>query len=406
MARHWTINGRFLTQQRTGVQRYAREIVAALDRHLARGHPLARDLALEIVAPPGTENDLALEMIGFRVAGRAGGHLWEQLELPRIARGGIVSLCNVGPLLARRQVLCIHDVNTRLAPQSYSWKFRALYRGLLPALGAMALRVVTVSHFSAEQIARFGIAPKRKITVIPNGHEHALRWIARHSARTRAAAGENTVVVIGSPAPHKNLAMMLGLAEKMAEAGLQLAVVGSLDARVFTSRRAGAAACEVNQLGRLADGEIAALLKDCLCLACPSYTEGFGLPPLEAMTLGCPVVVSDRASLPEICGDAALYAPPDRPDLWLAHFIELRSNAGLRNGLRRRGLAAAERYSWPRSAELYLKVLAELDGVAEVARRGRHGSESEAEASLEEGPRGHPPRDATLQKVCTRIQRR
>jgi hypothetical protein len=125
-----------------------------------------------------------LERIGFRVAGRGDGHLWEQIELPRVARGGIVSLCNVGPLAARRHVLCIHDVNPRLAPQSYSWKFRALYRGLLPAIGAMASRVATVSHFSAEQIARFGIAPKRKITVIANGCEHALRWGARHSAAT------------------------------------------------------------------------------------------------------------------------------------------------------------------------------------------------------------------------------
>ncbi len=364
--RHWTINGRFLTQPVTGVQRYARAIVVALDRHLAQEHPLGRDLELEIVAPPCAENDLGLERIEFRKVGRGSGHLWEQIELPRVARSGLVSLCNVGPLAAHRQVLCIHDVNPRLAPQSYSRAFRTLYRMLLPALGARAARVATVSQFSAEQIVHFGIAPKRKVTVIANGREHALRWIAQHSAATQAVAGRQTILVVGSPAPHKNVAMMMGLAGDLAVAGLQLAVIGSLDARVFASRQAADAPANVKLLGRLADGEMAALLKDCLCLAFPSFTEGFGLPPLEAMTLGCPVVVSDRASLPEICADAALYAPPDQPKRWLAHFIELGRNTALREELGRRGRAAAERFSWDRSAELYLRAMAEIDGLPEV----------------------------------------
>ena len=68
--RRWTINGRFLTQPVTGVQRYAREIVVGLDTHLAQGHPLTRDLELEIVAPPGAVNDLRLTRIGLRTAGR------------------------------------------------------------------------------------------------------------------------------------------------------------------------------------------------------------------------------------------------------------------------------------------------------------------------------------------------
>jgi glycosyltransferase involved in cell wall biosynthesis len=380
MTRHWTINGRFLTQQVTGVQRYAGEIVSALDQLMAQGHPLARDLEVEIVRPPGTAQDLALERIGLRVAGRSSGYLWEQIELPSYARGGIVSLCNVGPLLAKRHVLCIHDLNTLLAPASYSWKFRALYRRLLPTLGGMASRVVTVSRFSANQIARFGIAPQSKITVIPNGCEHALRWVARHSEATRAAAGENTIVVIGSPAPHKNVAMLLGLAGELAAVGLRLAVVGSLDARVFASSRMEPLASNVIWLGRLADGEIAALLKDCLCLAFPSFTEGFGLPALEAMAVGCPVVVSDRASLPEVCADAALYAPPDEPKRWLARFIELKRDTALRRELRRCGSAAAHRYSWPRSAELYLEVLAEIDGVPVTAEGLSRGRERESAA--------------------------
>ena len=181
MTRQWTINGRFLTQPLTGVQRYARETIAALDRLIDAGHPLARGLSIELVCPQGTKDDLGLKKIVVRAAGRGRGHYWEQVELPIAASGGVLSLCNVGPLAAKRHVVCIHDVNTILAPASYSQQFRMLYRWLLPAIGRRASKVATVSHFSAGQIDRFAIAPRSKIAVIPNGREHALRWSPQHS---------------------------------------------------------------------------------------------------------------------------------------------------------------------------------------------------------------------------------
>jgi glycosyltransferase involved in cell wall biosynthesis len=369
MTRQWTINGRFLTQPLTGVQRYARETITALDGLIANGHPLAQGLSIKLVCPPGATDDLDLKKIAVRTAGRGRGHYWEQVELPAAARGGVISLCNVGPLAAKQHVVCIHDVNTILAPASYSRQFRMLYQWMLPAIGRRAAKVTTVSHFSATQIDRFEIAPRGKIAVIPNGREHTSRWSPQHSPVTRAAAGEGTIVVIGSPAPHKNVGMLVALADRLAEVSLKLAIVGSLDGKVFGSGTAAPTSGNIAWLGRLTDGEIAALLQDCLCLAFPSFTEGFGLPPLEAMTLGCPVVSSDQASLPEICADGALFAPPDAADVWLARFVQLKRDKQLCADLRRRGQHAAQRYSWTRSAEQYLEVLAELDGVALPAKR-------------------------------------
>jgi glycosyltransferase involved in cell wall biosynthesis len=366
MRRQWSINGRFLAQSITGVQRYAHEIVHALDHLLCEDHPLARGLEVQLLVPPGGTDHLGLRAIRLKSVGRVKGHLWEQIVLPHHARGGLVSLCNTGPLAARKHIVCIHDLNTRSFPSSYSMRFRALYRMLQPALGRCAARIATVSQFSADEIARYAVCPADRIVVIPNGHEHTNRWTPHHSAATRAAAGPNTIVIVGSAAPHKNVRLILDLARRLEGAGLRIAVAGLGDSRVFATDAAAPRAQNVAWLGRLSDSELAALLGDCLCLAFPSFVEGFGLPPLEAMALGCPVIASDRASLPEVCGEAALYASPNDPDAWLAQFVRLSQDPELRTRMIERGRARASAFRWTGSAELYLQAMAHADGLADA----------------------------------------
>ena len=361
MKRKWHINGRFVSQAVTGVQRYAHEIVRALDRHVAEGHALAQSLDLELTVPAdGPRNLPELKAIPLRAIGGSAGQKWEQVVLGRHAASGLLSLCNTGPLLPHKHIVCIHDVNTRVYPDSYSFAFRALYRALHPALGRRAGKIATVSRHSADQIAHYGIARAEKLIVIPNGHEHALRWRPEHSPATRAAAGPDTIVIIGSPAPHKNVRLIVGLAPKLAAAGLRVAVAGLSDSRVFAANEPLPEAGNVFWLGRLSDNELASLLQGSLCLAFPSLAEGFGLPALEAMALGCPVVVSDRTSLPEVCGDAALYASPYDEDAWLTRFVELRKDARLRSEMIARGRRRAAEYSWMESAKLYLQAMAAL----------------------------------------------
>lgn len=365
MIRRWGINGRFVTQPFSGVQRYAYEILAQLDALIAERHPFTEGLAAELIVPPGAARLPELKAIPVRVAGKGGGHVWEQTVLPRAVRGRLLNLGNTGPVAVTQQIVCLHDANTRVYPASYSLAFRALYRMLFPALGRRARIVATVSNYSADTLVRYGIAARKKIRVIPNGHEHALRWQPRHSDRTRGVAGRGTVVLLGSPAPHKNVGMLLGLAGALAREGLRIAVVGSRDSRVFQAGdTAGADAPNVIWLGRLSDEEIAALLEDCLCLAFPSLVEGFGLPAVEAMARGCPVVSSDAASLPEVCGDAALYAAPDDPAAWQAQLARLAGDEALRGELIRRGREQVKAFSWRHSAELYLAAMRDLDAAA------------------------------------------
>jgi len=368
LERCWTINGRFLTQQKTGVQRYAHEIVHALDELLSQNHALTSDLRVELLVPCATKVP-DLRAIKVRAVGRVGGHLWEQTVLPFEARGPLLNLCNTAPLAKRNQIVCIHDANTRAYPQSYSLHFRALYGALLPALGRCASTIVTVSHYSAGELARYGICSRDRIVVIPNGHEHAARWVPKHSVRTKAVAGPDTIVLVGSTIPHKNVRLIIGMAKRLSQIGLSLAVVGARDASVFDADKPMRAAENISWLGRLSDEELSALLRDSLCLAFPSFVEGFGLPPLEAMAVGCPVVVSDRASMPEICGDAALYASPTNPDDWFESFVRLHKKQDLRAQMIRRGRQRATRFRWGHSAELYLSAMARAEGVEVAACR-------------------------------------
>ena len=108
---------------------------------------------------------------------------------------------------------------------------------------------------------------------------------------------------------------------------------------------------------------LVALIRGARAVLFPSLYEGFGLPILEAMALGCPVVVSERASLPEVCGHAALYAAADNPQAWFDRFMELRNSTALRLQLTAKGKARASAYRWRASAVRYLEAMAVADGV-------------------------------------------
>jgi len=171
------------------------------------------------------------------------------------------------------------------------------------------------------------------------------------------------VVVVGGLAPHKNIGLLIALAPRLKSAGIRIAVAGLSSSRVFNTAGLESDSNVLIWLGRLSDGALAALLQDSLCLAFPSLIEGFGLPPLEAMALGCPVVASDTASMPEICGDAVLYAPPTDPERWYDQILRLYQDSGLRQELARAGRARARQFSWRTSALTYLAMVAKADGV-------------------------------------------
>ena len=354
-----TINGRFLSQRVTGVQRYAREIIVELDK-LLKAEPLPRGLQGKLSIPAGTKTDLPLHALSIEETRLGGGPLWAHFVLPAVTRGVLLSLGNIGPMLAAKQIICIHDLNTFLVPESYSRAFRLYYRAALSPVARYAANVVTVSDFSARMLSEFGLRRREEIVVIPNGHEHARRW--RPERSRFAAADENRrpfVFVLGSRAMHKNVEMLYSIAKDLDDSGLDIWVAGA-PGTYFSAVNSRPAPSNLRLLGFVTDDDLAALYGQALCFAFPSLTEGFGLPVLEALTLGCPVVASNAASLPEVCGDAALLADPKSPEEWLSQIRRLHADPDLVHDLRAKGSRQIRRFSWKASAQAYLDLIRPL----------------------------------------------
>lgn len=355
----FSINGRFLGKAVTGVQRYALNVVAAMDRVMTdRGRSAA------LLAPKGTR-DPGLAALALREVGGLPGHGWEQVNLPITCRAPLLSLCNTGPLAFTRQVVCIHDANVFEAGDSYGFKFRMFYKLLHPLLARRAMTIATVSNHSARQISRWLSVPAAKIVVLPNGHEHALAWRSDKAAIAPdfftgpdALEPGRFVLAIGSRARHKNLRLILQLAPELAAQKLRIVIVGG-GADIFAGETLEPAA-NVRFTGPLSDDDLAFLMDRALCLVFPSWTEGFGLPIVEAMARGCPVISSDRASMPEVCGDAALLAAPDDPAKWMTHIRQLVASPDLRADQIARGSARVGTYSWAATGAGYVDLMQSL----------------------------------------------
>lgn len=346
----FTINGRFLTQPVTGVQRYALEVTREILHIAATEHH-----EVGLVAPRNFDRDVA-EPAGVSALGPLHGHLWEQLTLPLRRRERLVNLCNMAPLLARDNVVCVHDANVFSSPESYSPTFGRVYRALLPILARRAKEVATVTRHAATELSRHLDRPVGQFHILPNGHEHVYRWMPERSVlATEIESWRPFVLLVGSLARHKNIELILALAAALAADGLDIVVVGTRHGPFSSTSET--CASNVRYLGRVHDDDLACLMDRALCLAFPSLQEGFGIPIIEAMARGCPVVASSASCLPEICGNAALLASPRSSAEWLRQFRRLQLSKGLREDLTGRGLDNVRQFSWKRTALGYFDLL-------------------------------------------------
>ena len=348
------LNGRFLSQRVTGVQRYARETLACLDELIGRE---AGDERWTLLLPRGAERP-ALSHIGSAVVGRLHGHAWEQIELPWHARGGLlVGFGLSGPLVSRRQIITVHDANVVRMPEAFGWRFRAWYRVLAPRVVGRAERIVAVSRFSAAEAVECYRAPPARVRLSTEGWQHLERVSADDRILDRYALRDQPfALAVSSPTPNKNFEAIARAVALLGEAAPRCVVAGGVDHAVF---RSGTGLRALQPLGYISDRELKALYQHAACFIFPSYYEGFGIPALEAMACGCPVLASTAPAVREVCGDAALYFNPRWPAELAGRMAELFRDSSLAARMSATGLERARRYSWMESARMNLEVIRE-----------------------------------------------
>jgi glycosyltransferase involved in cell wall biosynthesis len=359
------VNGRFLCQAMTGVQRYALQTLLALDNELERDAALRERLRLTLALPAGAAAP-ALRHIGLRSRGGASGHLWEQWVLPRLARGAYLLNFNYsGPLFKRDQLITVHDATVLAVPQAFGWRYRWLHRALVAWLKDRVHRVMTISEFSRTELRqRMGV---RDALVGTEGWSHlkapddgaaAQAVLAKHGLQSG-----RYMLAAGSLKPNKNFELLDRALKLLPDLAMPVAIAGARDRSVFRHCEPGA---NVRLLGYVSDAELAQLYRHAAWFVFPSLYEGFGLPAIEAMGNGCPVLAANTSSIPEVCGDAALYFDP-HDAVELAHLLQrAASNAVLREDMKQRGLQRAARFGWDANARIVLRHLLSVPTAADV----------------------------------------
>lgn len=329
------IDGRAVARPELGgVERWARELSARLPELRPGGYVIHRPS----------------ERFSHRL-----GHGWEQAVLPVLARQAPWLLCpaNLSPLAHPRVAVVLHDAAALREPGWFSPAYARLQRALLGRIARRARLVITVSAFSAGELRELLAVDA---VIVPGGVDHA-----RFHPRARVPDRPPYVLTVGSRTARKNLGALEETARRLAGAGVALLSVGG-DRPQFAGEPAVPG---VTAMGHVPDDELPGLYAGARAFVLPSRYEGFGLPVLEAMACGTPVVAADAAALPETCGGAALLADPEDPRA-IAEAVD--AALGDPGPLRAAGLVRAAAFSWERSARAVDALLHEAqrvsDGVA------------------------------------------
>lgn len=250
-------------------------------------------------------------------------------------------------------VCTVHDVTPRFEPQWHQRSAALYFRWLLPHLLPLFDHFVTVSHTTARDLTAWYEIDAPRIDVVPLASRFSLAPVI--AAQAQPGPKQNVFIAVGTIEPRKNLENtirgFLEFQRRHPAAGYELAIVGREGWGDAPWRAIAAGRSDIRFTGFLADDHLQQLYRSARGLVYPSFYEGFGLPVLEAMSLGCPVVTSPVASLPEVGGDAVLYVDPNDPLAIGDALGRLCHEHELADTLTKKGLARAATFSWDRTAE-------------------------------------------------------
>ena len=259
------------------------------------------------------------------------------------------------------QCLVLHDLAFIHYPQFIHKSHLRFYKRFTPKFLQKAKSIATVSQFSKEDILRHYKIADDKIDVVYNGISNIFKPIGqeqKEAIKTKYAEGREFFLYTGSVHPRKNLMHLLkafSIFKKRQKSNMQLLIAGRL-AWKYESFTTGLKNYkyrnEVKLLGYLPKEDLAAITASAYAMVYPSYFEGFGVPPLEAMRCEVPVIASNVASIPEICGDAAIYIDPENIEDIAEKLMLLYKDEALRSALIAKGKSQSNNFSWDKTTEL------------------------------------------------------
>lgn len=293
------INGRFLTQRPTGVQVFARGLVAELAQHFQ----------LTILVPLASRRyDNEFEGL-IKPIGHLKGHLWEQISLPhylkRKKNARLLNLCNTAPLLFKNQIITIHDLAFRVNPKWFNPFFYTFYNFLIPLIIKQSKHIITVSHSIKEEIVNSFDNTNSKVSIIGN----KTRFLKNN--KIIAPTFEEKLelnrffLIIGSQNERKNTNLVIEHFERNLP-NETLVVVGGKH-KSFRNHKSQKTASNLIHLNYVNDNNLQWLYSNAIALINPALYEGFGLTNIEAMQNSCTVICSDIPVFKEVCGESAFF---------------------------------------------------------------------------------------------------
>lgn len=291
------INGRFLTQNMTGVNRFGYEVCLSLAK-------LGVDF--EILTPAGVKDEYDLSSLKVKTLNLFVSHLWEQITLPLYLIGKnaiLINFSGLGPIFRSKQIITIHDLSFMVNPSWFSKGYYYFYRIFTPIVAKNAKKILTVSEFSKKEIVKFLKVHSQKISVVYNAVSDTFLNQKEYAENTNL--NKQYILSVFSLDPRKNLETLIN-AYKESKIDIPLYIIGggnSIFGDINIKSSHG-----IYFLGRVSDKELISYYRNASLFVYPSLYEGFGLPPLESIMCGCRnILLSDIEVFHEIYGDYVNY---------------------------------------------------------------------------------------------------
>jgi glycosyltransferase involved in cell wall biosynthesis len=345
------INARFLSQSITGVQRYAIELSKRIKK--------LNGESITFLAPSNSIHHAIAKELNIKIVGKNTGFLWEQFDLPLyLKREGnpfLINFVGIGPAFYKNKLLFIYDLAFKHHPEWFSYSFRYVYNILIPISLRNSRHAVTDSNYVKEDIIRNYKINSNKIDVVYAAPSSG--FINKNLDK------EKFILMVSSIDPRKNMIRTIK-AFNSVDSDYKLIIVGkknnsfskiNLEDELLNDK--------ITFTGYVDDKELINLYNKAGMFIYPSLLEGFGIPPLEAQTCGCPCIVSNTTSLPEVYLDSVEYCEPYSVESIRKSITLLINNKERRHELVEKGFQNVDRFSWDKSAEEFQKILEKVKGV-------------------------------------------